>query len=222
MARRFILFGVLLLLVAGGGMVRAQVATQPHHPPESTDAYIKALEDPGREEWQRPDMVVDRLNLRQGDEVADLGAGSGYFTMRLARAVGEQGKVYAVDVEPKMLDYINARAAKEKLDNIQTILADPNDPNLGSASVDVIFICDTLHHIEHRSAYYQLLLRALRPGGRLVNIDFHKRSLPVGPPVEMKIDRKTCIKEIEAAGFHLAEDIEFLKYQYFLIFEREG
>ena len=109
MARRFILVG-MLLLAAGGGMVRAQVATQPHHPPESTDAYIKALEDPGREEWQRPDMVVDRLNLRQGDEVADLGAGSGYFTMRLARAVGEQGKVYAVDVEPKMLDNINARA----------------------------------------------------------------------------------------------------------------
>ncbi|MGA2630451.1 MAG: class I SAM-dependent methyltransferase [Terriglobia bacterium] len=221
MTRRFILVGILLL-ATGCWMLRAQVADQQHHPPESSDAYIKALEDPSREEWQRPDMVVDRLDLRQGDEVADLGAGSGYFTIRLARAVGAQGKVYAVDIEQKMLDHINARAQKEQLDNIQTILADPNDPNLGSASVDLIFICDTLHHIEHRNAYYKLLLRALRPGGRLVNVDFQKRSLPVGPPVEMKIDRKACIKEIQAAGFHLLQDIEFLKYQYFLVFEREG
>jgi ubiquinone/menaquinone biosynthesis C-methylase UbiE len=220
MTRRFILVGALLLATCGW-IVRAQVAVQ-HHPPESAEAYIKVLEDPGRDEWQRPDVVVDRLDLRQGDEVADIGAGSGYFTVRLARVVGPQGKVYAVDIDQKLLDYINARAEKEHLDNIQTILADPKDPNLGSASVDMIFICDTLHHIEHRNAYYQLLLRALRPSGRLVNIDFQKRSLPVGPPVEMKIDRKACIKEVEAAGFHLLRDIQFLKYQYFLIFEREG
>jgi ubiquinone/menaquinone biosynthesis C-methylase UbiE len=86
----------------------------------------------------------------------------------------------------------------------------------------MIFICDTLHHIQNRPRYYKLLLRALRPGGRLVIVDFHKRDLPVGPPAEMKIDKKACIKEIEAAGFHLAREFDFLKHQYFLVFELEG
>ncbi len=195
-----------------------QVAHQ-HHPPESAEEYIKALEDPSRDEWQKPDLVVDSLGLKLGDEVADLGAGSGYFTIRLARVVGPAGKVYAVDVDPKLLEYIEQRAKEEQLENIQTILADPNDPKLGSNSVDLIFICDVLHHINDRAKYYPLLSRALRPSGRLVNIDFHKRKLPVGPPEEMKIDRKEMIKEAEAQGFELVKEFDILKYQYFLVFE---
>jgi len=197
----------------------AQVAHQ-HHPAQSADEYIKALEDPSRDEWQKPDLVVDSLGLKLGDEVADLGAGSGYFTIRLAREVGATGKVYAVDLDPKLLEFIERRAKEEQLDNIQTILADPNDPKLGSNSVDLIFICDVLHHINDRARYYPLLSRALRPSGRLVNIDFHKRKLPVGPPEEMKIDRKEMIKEVEPAGFNLVKEFDFLKYQYFLVFER--
>lgn len=197
----------------------AQVAHQ-HHPPQSADEYIKALEDPSRDEWQKPDLVVDCLGLKLGDEVADLGAGSGYFTIRLAREVGATGKVYAVDLDPKLLEHIDRRAKEEQLENVQTILADPNDPKLGSNSVDLIFICDVLHHINDRARYYPLLSRALRPSGRLVNIDFHKRKLPVGPPEEMKIDKKEMIKEVEPAGFSLAKEFDFLKYQYFLVFER--
>ena len=197
----------------------AQVAHQ-HHPPQSADEYIKALEDPSRDEWQKPDLVVESLGLKLGDEVADLGAGSGYFTIRLAREVGATGKVYAVDLDPKMLEHIDRRAKEEQLENIQTILADPNDPKLGSNSVDLIFICDVLHHINDRAKYYPLLSRALRPSGRLVNIDFHKRKLPVGPPEEMKIEKKEMIKEAEAQGFQLARELEILKYQYFLVFER--
>lgn len=214
---RFLL-GVLIL--AGPPGLLAQ--DNHHHPPENLDAYIKLLEDPERAEWQQPDQVVYTLDLKPDDEVADVGAGSGYFTIRLAKAVGAGGKVYAVDIEQKMLDYIDHRAEREKIDDIQTVLADGSDPKLGSASVDLIFICDTLHHIQNRASYYRLLLRALRPGGRLVIVDFHKRELPVGPPVEMKIDKKACIKEIEAAGFHLVKDYDFLKYQYFLVFEIEG
>ncbi len=136
--------------------------------------------------------------------------------------MGASGKIYAVDVEQKMLDYIDRRAEREKLENIQTVLADEGEPRLGSASVDVIFICNTLHHFKNRAQYYALLARALRPGGRLAIIDFHKRKLPVGPPVEMKIEKKACIKELESAGFRLAEEFEFLKYQYFLVLEPEG
>jgi ubiquinone/menaquinone biosynthesis C-methylase UbiE len=214
----------LALLAAGWRALPAQIAHQHQHPhpPQDVDAYIRVLEDPSRDEWQRPDQVVYNLDLKAGDEVADLGAGSGYFTIRLAKEVGPGGKVYAVDLEQKMLDYIEQRAREEQIDNIQTILADPNDPKLGSASVDMIFTCNTLHHIDKRAQYYALLLRALRPGGRLVNIDFHKRKLPVGPPVEMKIEKRECIKEIEAAGFHLLREFDNLKYQYFLIFELEG
>ena len=163
---------------------------------------------------------MESLGLKLGDEVADLGAGSGYFTIRLAREVGATGKVYAVDLDPKMLEHIDRRAKEEQLENIQTILADPNDPKLGSNSVDLIFICDVLHHINDRAKYYPLLSRALRPSGRLVNIDFHKRKLPVGPPEEMKIEKKEMIKEAEAQGFQLARELEILKYQYFLVFER--
>lgn len=190
------------------------------HAHGSNDAYIRALEDPSREEWQQPDHVVQMLNVHPSEEVADLGAGSGYFSIRLAHEVGPAGRVYAVDVDREMLAHIERRAEEEGLQNIETIRSDPDDPKLGSRSVDLIFICNVLHHIENRAAYYPLLLRALRPGGRLVNIDFHKRDLPFGPPLEMKIDKKDCIREVESAGFRLVEDLDFLEYQYFLIFER--
>jgi arsenite methyltransferase len=220
MIRRVRVFSVFLLLAAWQ-LLAAQTVNQQHHPPLNASEYIKVLEDPARDAWQQPDQVIENLGLHLGDEVADLGAGSGYFTIRLAREVGESGKVYAVDIDQMMLDYIDQRAQEEKLDNIQTILADPDDPKLGSHSVDLIFICDVLHHIHERDKYYPKLYRALRLGGRLVDIDFQKRKLPVGPPVEMKIDKKDCIKEIEAAGFHFEQEFDFLKYQYFLVFEPE-
>jgi arsenite methyltransferase len=218
---RRILLSSLLFPLAAWQLLPAQTATQQHHPPQTTSEYIKALEDPGRDAWQQPDQVIQNLGLHQGDEVADLGAGSGYFTVRLAREVGPSGKVYAVDIDQKMLNYIDQRAQEEKLDNIQTILADPDDPKLGSQSVDLIFICDVLHHIHNRDKYYPKLYRALRMGGRLVDIDFQKHKLPVGPPVEMKIEKRDCIKEIEAAGFHFEKEFDLLKYQYFLVFEPE-
>lgn len=199
--------------------VSAQVAHQ-HHPPESASEYIKCLEDPGRDGWQKPEEVIAQLGLKQGEMVADLGAGSGYFTVRLARAVGPNGKVYAVDIDAQMLEYIERRAKDEELDNIETILADPHDPKLGSSSVDMIFICDVLHHISDRGKYYSLLARALKPGGRLVNIDFHKRELPIGPPVEHKLAKQDVAREVKPAGFHLTKEFDFLKYQYFLVFER--
>jgi len=197
----------------------AQVAHR-HHPPESASAYIQSLEDPGRDEWQKPQQVIAELGLKPGDVVADLGAGSGYFTVRFARAVAPTGKVFAVDITREMLEYIERRAKGEGLQNIQTVHADPHDPKLQASSVDLIFICDTLHHISAREKYYVLLARALKPGGRLVNIDFHKRLLPVGPPVEMKIAREAVIEEVKPAGFRLVKEYDFLKYQYFLVFER--
>ena len=212
-----LLLAVLALLPAQ--WVVAQAVHQ-HHPPESASAYIKALEDPERDGWQQPARVIAALGLKPGDIVADLGAGSGYFTVRLARIVSPGGKVYAVDVDRQLLEYIGRRAKEEHLQNIQPILADPHDPRLPPSSVDVIFICDTLHHISERPTYYPLLARALKPGGRLVNIDFQKQTLPVGPPVEMKISKQAMIEEVRPAGFHLLKEYDFLKYQYFLVLTR--
>lgn len=197
----------------------AQTAHQ-HHPPGSISDYIRSLEDPERDGWQKPDRVVRTLGLRPGNVVADLGAGSGYFTVRLARAVGSEGKVYAVDIEPEMLRYIENRATEEHLGNIQTVLAKPDDPSLPEASLDMVFICDTLHHIANRDRYFPLLAKTLKPGGRLVNIDFHKRPLPFGPPLEMKIAETEMAREAERAGFRLAKKYSYLKYQYFLVFTR--
>jgi ubiquinone/menaquinone biosynthesis C-methylase UbiE len=214
------LLGIGLVSFGLAAGLAAQVEHQQHHPPTSTNAYIRALEDPGRDAWQKPEEVVAKLGLRPGETVADVGAGSGYFTVRLARAVGPSGRVYAVDIDQGMLDYVRERAKKDQLENIRTILADPHDPKLAPASVGLIFICDTLHHVSEREKYYPLLARALKPGGRLVDVDFHKRSLPLGPPVEMKISREALVEEVKPAGFRLVKDYEFLPYQYFLIFVR--
>lgn len=210
---------VIAAAVALGGLPLWALVAYQHHPLEPASQCIKLLEDPGRDTWQQPEAVIDSLGIKLGDDVADLGAGSGYFTTRLAQVVGPTGNVYAVDVDPQMLAYIERRAKEEQLENLQTILAEPHDPKLGSSSVDLIFICNTLHHISAREKYYPLLAQALKPGGRLVDIDFQKRDSPVGPSLEVRLARKDVIKELEAAGFRLIKEFDFLKYQYFLVFE---
>lgn len=203
-----------------GVLAVAQIPNQQGHPPRTTSRYIQVLEAPSRDSWQQPQKVVAKLALKPGERVADVGSGPGYFTLRFARAVGPGGKVYAVDISRGMLDYLENQARANHLMNIRTILASPHNPMLPQGSVDTIFICDTLHHIPDRPTYYPLLFRALKPGGRLVNIDFYKRSLPVGPPVHMKIAKAQMIREAEVAGFHLVRQYDFLKYQYFLVFRR--
>jgi len=211
---------LLVSLLAAWLVWTPPLGGQEHNPPPTTNSYIQHLEDPSRAAWQKPDEVVRVLNLKFGENIADIGAGSGYFTVPFARRVGPAGKIYAVDIDREMLAYIEQRARQENLQNIQTVLADPHDPGLAPASVDLIFICATLHHITDRAKYYPLLARALRPGARVVNIDFEKRPLPVGPSLEMKIARADVLSEFAGAGFHLAQEFDFLPYQYFLVFGR--
>jgi ubiquinone/menaquinone biosynthesis C-methylase UbiE len=190
------------------------------HTFEDTGRWVQEFEDPSRDAWQKPDEVVAAMGLEPGDRVADIGAGSGYFTRRFARAVGGTGIAYGVDIEPNMLQYIAQRATEDGQSNIVPVLARPDNPMLAPASVDVIFICDTIHHIENRPSYYEVLKRDLAPGGRLVIVDFLKKEdVPVGPPMEMKIAKQDLIAELVAAGFRLRDERDFLPYQYFLIFE---
>jgi arsenite methyltransferase len=185
-----------------------------HHAPHDAAEYARVLNDPSREAWQKPHDVVMALDLKPTDVVADIGAGTGYFARRFARHVA---KVYAVDIDQKLLEMAKRGAPP----NLEAILATPDDPKLPPSSVDVIFICDVLHHIENRPAYYEKLSAALKPGGRVVNIDFYKdKEIPVGPPKSMKLSEDQVISEFQSAGFRVARKHDFLPYQYFLEFVR--
>jgi ubiquinone/menaquinone biosynthesis C-methylase UbiE len=189
-----------------------------HHRHGDAQAYIASLDDPARDAYQKPDEVMKALGLRPGETVADIGAGSGYFTVRFARAVGPTGRVYAVDVSPEMIRHLNRRLRDEKIPNVVAVLSDPDDPLLPDASVDRFVIVDTWHHVDDHATYLGRLKRMLKPGGQVVHIDFQKRDLPVGPPVSMKVAREDLVREMEDAGFRLASEHTFLPYQYFLVF----
>jgi cyclopropane fatty-acyl-phospholipid synthase-like methyltransferase len=181
-------------------------------------AYIKALEDPARDAYQKPNEVIDALELKPGEIIADIGSGSGYFTLRMAHHVGKTGHVYGVDVNADMVRHLNQRIRDGGLLNASTILARPDDPLLPRA-VDRFVIVDVWHHIDDQAKYLALMKEHLRPGGQVVMIDFHKRDLPVGPPPAMKISREDLIAQMQAHGFTMAREHTFLPYQYFMVFE---
>lgn len=195
---------------------------QHHHTPghsfEDIDRWVAEFESPERDRLQKPDEIVTALKLRSSDRIADIGAGTGYFSRRFAKAAGE-GMVFAVDLEPNMLRYIANRARTEGQKNIVPVLALPDSPMLPPGSVDVIFICNTIHHIENRAAYYQILRESLAPGGRLVIVDFRKDAeLEEGPPPEMRLDRKELERELSQAKFRLTDEHDFLLDQYFVVY----
>lgn len=192
----------------------------PRHSFEDTRRWVDAFDNAERDAQQKPDEVVRALKLSPGDVVADIGAGTGYFTRRLAEAVGETGIVYAVDVEPNMLKHIAEQAEKTRRANVVPVLATATNPMLAPSSVDLVFICNTIHHIGDREAYYEILARDLRDGGRLVIVDFRKDAeLTEGPSRAMRIAKRSLVDEVTAAGYRLVEDHDFLPVQYFLVFE---
>jgi arsenite methyltransferase len=176
-----------------------------------------AYEGISRDEWQQPQKVIAALKLQPGAVVADLGAGGGYFTFRLAEAVGPGGKVYAVDVDPDMVELV-AKGAKDKgQTNIETILAKPDNPLLPEAGVDLIFTSNTYHHIDNRVAYLANLRRFLRPGGRVAIVEFDRRGWLEGL-LRHYTPSEFIQREMEQAGYSLQENFDFLDRQSFLIF----
>ena len=214
------MLGVLvpaLLAAAQDPMPRSH--EEMHRLHQDPKAYIAMLEDPKRDEYQKPHEVLTALDLKPGQTIADIGSGSGYFTLRFAAHVGAEGRVFAVDVDPEMVRYLNRRVRDAGVRNVQTILAEPNDPLLPDASVDRFVVVDTWHHIEDQPGYLALMKKMLKPGGQVVMIDFQKRELPLGPPMEMKIAREDLVRQMDSNGFHLLKEHTFLPYQYFLVFE---
>ena len=189
-----------------------------HRLHQDAKAYIALLEDPKRDAYQKPHEVVMALDLRPGETIADIGAGSGYFSFRLAQHVGEKGRVYAVDINPDMILHMNRRIRDMGVNNVVTVLSAPDDPLLADSSIDRFFICETWHHIQNQSGYLALMKKMLKPGGQIIMIDFQKKEMPVGPPAGMKIAREDLIRQMETNGFRLAKEYTFLPYHYFLIF----
>ena len=180
--------------------------------------WVRVFDDPARDAWQRPDDVVRSLALRPGAWVADLGAGTGYFSRRLSAAVGPDGVVLAVETEPNLVAHLRTRAEAEQTPNVIPILASTSNPRLPPASCDVVLIVDTYHHLDDRLTYLPGLRRVLRPGGRVVIVDWQKRELPVGPEMAHKLDRAVVVDEMTRSGFRLVAAPDVLPYQYLLIF----
>jgi cyclopropane fatty-acyl-phospholipid synthase-like methyltransferase len=186
---------------------------------ENAQEWVAVFDDPARDAWQKPDEVVAALALKPDDIVADLGAGTGYFTMRLAKAV-PQGSALGVDVEQGMVDHLIARAQKEGLTNVKGIVCPPDDAALPDG-VNVVLVVDTYHHISDRVAYFTKVAAKLAPGGRLVIVDFKPES-ERGPPKEFKMAAAQVESELKAAGFTVTKTHAFLPDQYFLELSKTG
>jgi ubiquinone/menaquinone biosynthesis C-methylase UbiE len=177
-----------------------------------------AYEGFGRARWQNPDEVVRVLGIKPGETVADLGAGGGYFAFRLARAVGPTGKVYAVDVDPAMVDYLRARANQEGFKNIEVALASENDPRLPTAQVDLVFTCNTYHHLTQRPTYFARLKQYLRPDGRIAIIDYSGGTGFLARIFGHSTPNAVVRDEMNAAGYSLEAAFDILPRQTFLVF----
>jgi cyclopropane fatty-acyl-phospholipid synthase-like methyltransferase len=179
---------------------------------ENADQWAKVFDDPARDAWQQPDRVIAALELAPAMTVADIGAGTGYFTVRLARAV-PQGQVIATDIEPDMIRYMNERAAREQLTNVRAVVTPPADPQLAEASVDRILVVDVWHHLGDRVAYAKALARGLKAGGKLAIVDF-KMSSSHGPPPQHRLAPEAIMSDLRAAGLTSAVSPTDLPDQY--------
>lgn len=181
--------------------------------------WSKVFDDPKRDAWQKPDVIVAALELREGSVVADIGAGTGYFEKRLSNAVGESGTVYALEVEPNLVAHLRDRADKEKTANVIPLLASSDNPRLPAASLDAALIADSYHHIDGRRAWLARLARSMKPGGRVVIVDWKPGKQPEGPSEEdHKIAPEKVLEEMKAAGFEALPASDPLPYQYLLSF----
>jgi ubiquinone/menaquinone biosynthesis C-methylase UbiE len=187
------------------------------HPFDNAAYWSSVFDDPKRDGWQRPDAVVAALALQPGMWVADLGAGTGYFSRRLAQAVAP-GVLFAVETEPNLVTHLRARAEREHTDNVVPVLASASNPRLPPGALDLVLIVDTYHHIDDRLTYFRRLQGMLKPTGRVAIIDWHKHPLPEGPPPEHKLAREHVLAEMTQSGWRLLEAPEILSNQYFLIF----
>jgi ubiquinone/menaquinone biosynthesis C-methylase UbiE len=203
-----VVFWVVFALAPGAAQ-RARL-----FPPEN----LGLLEGPDRDAYQRPDQIMDALQIGEGSVVADLGAGGGWFTVRLARRVGPNGRVYAEDIQSQMIDAIKRRMQREALTWVHTVLGSPVDPHLPPASLDAALIVDAYYEVEHPVTLLKNVARALKPTGLIGIVNYTKDGGGPGPPMDERVDPEKVIADAQAAGLELRKRETFLRYQYMLTF----
>jgi ubiquinone/menaquinone biosynthesis C-methylase UbiE len=209
---------VAIVLVLALGTTVAQQPNNVHRlfPPSD----LGLLDAPDRDLWQRPDLIMDAMGIADGSVVADIGAGSGWFTIRLARRVGPQGLVYAEDVQQEMINAISRRVSREGFNNVRAKLGTIDDPKLPPQSLDAALLVDSFHEVDEKDRVTMLtnLARALKPQGRIGIIDFRLDGTGPGPAPEERVSPDVVLNAAKAAGLKLIRQEPFLEYQYFLIF----
>ncbi len=202
------------LLVLGVSLSAQQSASGRLFPPSD----LGLLEAPDRDLWQAPDQIMDAMGIADGSVVGDIGAGSGWFTIRLARRVGPQGLVYAEDVQAEMISAISRRVQREGLTNVKAVLGAGSDPRLPARSLDAVLIVDAYHEMQDRVTMLSNLARALKPQGRIGVVDFKLEGTGPGPSPDERVSPDVVVKDAAKAGLRLLRQEPFLPYQYFLIF----
>lgn len=185
--------------------------------------WAEQFDAPSRDKWQKPQAVIQALQLKPGQTVADIGAGTGYFAIKFARVVGPQGRVIALDRESSMVRYLKKRAKKESLNNLIVRKSPKNNPGLEKQSVDLIFFCNSYHHI-HNPNYLKALAKALKKNGKVAVIDIKPNAPRLFPATarfkrHIKLSAQAVVADFKQAGFSLDKEFGFLPYQYFLEFK---
>jgi len=198
----------IVLVLALGAPARAQ------HGFQHAERWATQFDDPARDVWQKPDEVIRALAPAKDAVIADIGSGTGYFSVRLARAV-PHGRVIGVDIEPDMVRYLGQRAQRDGLENLSAQLGAADDPRLPEKA-DLVLLVDTYHHIAAREDYFRRLLGSLKPGARLAVIDFRPDS-PYGPPPSGRVPLAQVKRELGRAGYETVRELDFLPNQYFVV-----
>jgi ubiquinone/menaquinone biosynthesis C-methylase UbiE len=208
---------MFLLTMALAGVAGSEIQHGRLFPPEN----LGLLEGPDRHLWQRPDDIMDALGIGEGSVVADLGAGSGWFTIRLARRVGPNGKVYAEDIQSQMIESIDRRVRREGLQRtVETKLGTPTDPRLPPGRLNAALIVNAYYEMEQPVVLLRNVARSLKPDGLIGIVDFKKDGFGPGPPMDERVDPERIIRDASAVGLRLVDRPEFLPYQYMLVFGR--
>ena len=213
---------LLLFLVLSLPLFSTYVSAQVRSPGELFPPdKIFLLEEP--RDWQDTDEIMDRLHLGAGDIVADIGAGSGFFTIPFSSRVGEKGLVFAEEIQIEMINYISRKVEEQELKNIRVIFGKPEDPSLLDNFFNLVFLANTYHELEKPFLMLENIKKDMRHSGRLAIIDWDPaKQSPFGPPIEAKVPESTIIKEVERSGFELIEKHNFMPYHYFLVFKRKS
>ena len=208
-------------LALAAAAVLMQVAAAAQHTRLFRPEDLGELEPPDREEWQQPIRIMDVLGIGDGSVVADLGAGSGWFTIRLASRVGPNGRVFAEDIQRPMIQAIKVRVESLGIKNVQTVLGTVGDPGL-PMGLDAVLICDAYHEMEQPVTLLRNVAKSLKPAGRVGIVNFTKEGGGPGPAMEERVDPARVIADAQAAGLSLRSRETFLKYQYMLVFEKQS